>query len=84
MLLLIRFASYTGWELPGHIPSEAKDHLISLSVDQWLPPALQCFHESQAVLRGYVDMNIGLHFGQFKALKRHMRYAGIVAPFIRS
>lgn len=69
-----RRASYTGWELPRHIPSEAQDHLISLSVRQWLPPALTCFHWSETVLREYVDKNIGKHFGQFKALERHMRY----------
>ena len=73
-LCLTRGTSYTGWELPPHVPSEAKDHLVSLSVDKWLPPALACFHQSEKILREYVEKNIVTHFSQFKALEQHMRY----------
>ncbi|KZT64693.1 hypothetical protein DAEQUDRAFT_717652 [Daedalea quercina L-15889] len=63
---------FTGWELPRHIPHEAKEHFISLSVNKWLPPAILCFQGSGAILDAHIENNIKKHFGQFKDLERHM------------
>ncbi|TFY57803.1 hypothetical protein EVJ58_g6800 [Rhodofomes roseus] len=62
----------TGWQLPPHIPYEAKERLIGLSVDKWPAPAAACYERIRGLSREYIDSNVHDHFGQFKPLESYI------------
>ncbi|KAH9840532.1 P-loop containing nucleoside triphosphate hydrolase protein [Rhodofomes roseus] len=62
----------TGWQLPPHIPYEAKERLIGLSVDKWPAPAAACYERIRVLSREYIDSNVRDHFGQFKPLESYI------------
>ncbi|KAI0665083.1 P-loop containing nucleoside triphosphate hydrolase protein [Cubamyces menziesii] len=63
----------TGWELPHHIPYEAKERLLGQSMEHWPSAARACFELLAKDLKGCVLKELEKHFGRFPALEQHAR-----------
>ncbi|KAI0327159.1 hypothetical protein GY45DRAFT_1309181 [Cubamyces sp. BRFM 1775] len=63
----------TGWELPHHIPYEAKERLLGYSTEDWLSAARACFDLIARDLKECVLKELGEHFGRFPPLEQHAR-----------
>ncbi|KAH9938880.1 P-loop containing nucleoside triphosphate hydrolase protein [Epithele typhae] len=59
----------TGWELPGHIPFDAKAQLIKGFVDQWEDPSATAFENVARILESVVVELIEDNFGTFPKFK---------------
>ncbi|KAH9938877.1 P-loop containing nucleoside triphosphate hydrolase protein [Epithele typhae] len=59
----------TGWELPGHIPFDAKAQLIKGFVDQWEDPSATAFERVTLTLESVIAELIEVTFGTFPKFK---------------
>lgn len=71
----------TGWELPHHIPYEAKERLLGQSMEHWPSAARACFELLAKDLKGCVLKELEKHFGRFPALEQHARYVESLTLF---
>ncbi|KAH9901115.1 P-loop containing nucleoside triphosphate hydrolase protein [Cubamyces lactineus] len=63
----------TGWELPHHIPYEAKERLLGYPTENWPSAARACFELIAKDLKGCILKELEKHFGRFPALEQHAR-----------